>query len=216
MSHVRVVQAPRRPVDRALRVGLTGGIGAGKSTVAALLEAHGAVVTSADEISRDVVSPGSDGLAAVVAEFGDGVLTSDGTLDRRALGSLVFADDLSRARLEEILLPLIAAEAWARMEMVPAGRVAVYDVPLLVEGQMQDLFDLVVVVEADLELRLKRLAERGMGREEALARMSSQATDDERRAVADIVLSNSGSIDQLSADVDRLWSTRIMGSGTNV
>lgn len=201
-------------MDRALRVGLTGGIGAGKSTVAALLEAHGAVVTSADEISRDVVSPGSDGLAAVVAEFGDGVLTSDGTLDRRALGSLVFADDLSRARLEEILLPLIAAEAWARMEMVPAGRVAVYDVPLLVEGQMQDLFDLVVVVEADLELRLKRLAERGMGHEEALARMSSQATDDERRAVADIVLSNSGSIDQLSADVDRLWSTRIMEPGT--
>ena len=216
MSHVRVVQAPRRPVDRALRVGLTGGIGAGKSTVAALLEAHGAVVTSADEISRDVVSPGSDGLAAVVAEFGDDVLTPAGTLDRRALGNLVFADDLSRARLEEILLPLIAAEAWARMEAGPAGRVAVYDVPLLVEGQMQDLFDLVVVVEADLELRLERLAERGMEREKALARIASQATDDERRAVADIVLSNSGSIDQLSADVDRLWSTRIMGSGTNV
>jgi len=102
------------------------------------------------------------------------------------------------------------------MEAVPAGRVAVYDVPLLVEGQMQDLFDLVVVVEADLELRLERLAERGMEREKALARIASQATDDERRAVADIVLSNSGSIDQLSADVDRLWSTRIMGSGTNV
>ena len=216
MSHVRVVQAPRRPVDRALRVGLTGGIGAGKSTVAALLEAHGAVVTSADEISRDVVSPGSDGLAAVVAEFGDDVLTPAGTLDRRALGNLVFANDLSRARLEEILLPLIAAEAWARMETVPAGRVAVYDVPLLVEGQMQDLFDLVVVVEADLELRLERLAERGMEREKALARIASQATDDERRAVADIVLSNSGSIDQLSADVDRLWSTRIMVAGTNV
>jgi dephospho-coA kinase len=203
-------------VDRALRVGLTGGIGAGKSTVAALLEAHGAVVTSADEISRDVVSPGSDGLAAVVAEFGDDVLTPAGTLDRRALGNLVFANDLSRARLEEILLPLIAAEAWARMEAVPAGRVAVYDVPLLVEGQMQDLFDLVVVVEADLELRLERLAERGMEREKALARIASQATDDERRAVADIVLSNSGSIDQLSADVDRLWSTRIMVAGTNV
>ena len=216
MSHVRVVQAPRRPVDRALRVGLTGGIGAGKSTVAALLEAHGAVVTSADEISRDVVSPGSDGLAAVVAEFGEEILTPAGTLDRRALANLVFADDLSRARLEEILLPLIAAEAWARMEAVPAGRVAVYDVPLLVEGQMQDLFDLVVVVEADLELRLERLAERGMEREKALARIASQATDDERRAVADIVLSNSGSIDQLSADVDRLWSTRIMVAGTNV
>lgn len=213
MSHVRVVQAPRRPVDRALRVGLTGGIGAGKSTVAALLEAHGAVVTSADEISRDVVSPGSDGLAAVVAEFGDDVLTPAGTLDRRALGNLVFANDLSRARLEEILLPLIAAEAWARMEAVPAGRVAVYDVPLLVEGQMQDLFDLVIVVEAELEVRLERLAARGMTRDEALARIAVQATDEERRAVADVLVSNSGALEDLSAEVDRLWSTRILESG---
>ena len=197
-------------------MGLTGGIGSGKSTVACLLEERGAVVTSADEVARDVVSPGSDGLAAVVAEFGEGILAPDGSLDRSALGRLVFSDDLRRARLEELLLPLIAAEAWARMGTVPVGQVAVYDVPLLVEGQMQDLFDLVVVVEADLELRLERLAERGMERGKALARIASQATDDERRAVADIVLSNSGSIDQLSADVDRLWSTRIMGSGTNV
>ena len=209
MRHTPAAQTTRHPADRALRVGLTGGIGAGKSTVAALLEARGAVVTSADEVSRDVVSPGSDGLAAVVAEFGDGVLASDGSLDR-----LVFSDDLSRARLEEILLPLIAAEAWARMETIPAGRVAVYDVPLLVEGQMQDMFDLVVVVEADLELRLKRLAQRGMDREHALARVASQATDEERRAVADVVLSNSGSIDELEADVDRLWTTRIMAPET--
>ena len=187
MRHTPAVQTTRHPADRALRVGLTGGIGAGKSTVAALLEARGAVVTSADEVSRDVVSPGSDGLAAVVAEFGDGVLASDGSLDRSALGRLVFSDDLSRARLEEILLPLIAAEAWARMETIPAGRVAVYDVPLLVEGQMQDMFDLVVVVEA---------------------------TDEERRAVADVVLSNSGAIDELEADVDRLWTTRIMAPET--
>ena len=99
------------------------------------------------------------------------------------------------------------------METVPAGQVAVYDVPLLVEGQMQDLFDLVIVVEADLELRLERLAERGMGREEALARIASQATDEERRAVADVVLSNSGSTDELRREVDRLWSTRIIGAG---
>ena len=213
MCHTPAARTTRRPTDRALRVGLTGGIGAGKSTVAALLEERGAVVTSADEVARDVVSPGSDGLAAVVAEFGEEVLASDGSLDRSALGRLVFSDDLRRARLEEILLPLIAAEAWARMETVPAGQVAVYDVPLLVEGQMQDLFDLVIVVEADLELRLERLAERGMGREEALARIASQATDEERRAVADVVLSNSGSIDELEADVDRLWSTRIIGAG---
>jgi len=195
-------------------VGLTGGIGAGKSTVAALLEERGAVVTSADEVARDVVSPGSDGLAAVVAEFGDGILAPDGSLDRSALGRLVFSDDLRRARLEEILLPLIAAEAWARMDTVPAGQVVVYDVPLLVEGQMQDMFDLVIVVEADLELRLKRLSERGMNRDEALARIAVQATDEERRGVADVIVSNSGAIEDLSAEVDRLWSTRILEPGT--
>ena len=192
-------------------MGLTGGIGSGKSTVAGLLEERGAVVTSADEVARDVVSPGSDGLAAVVAEFGEGILAPDGSLDRSAL---VFSDDLRRARLEELLLPLIAAEAWARMGTVPAGQVAVYDVPLLVEGQMQDLFDLVIVVEAQLELRLERLAARGMTRDEALARIAVQATDEERRAVADVVVSNSGALEDLNAEVDRLWSTRILEPGT--
>ncbi len=194
-------------------MGLTGGIGSGKSTVACLLEERGAVVTSADEVARDVVGPGSDGLAAVVAEFGEGILVPDGSLDRSALGRLVFSDDLRRARLEELLLPLIAAEAWARMDTVPVGQVAVYDVPLLVEGQMQDLFDLVIVVEAELEVRLERLAARGMTRDEALARIAVQATDEERRAVADVVVSNSGALEDLSAEVDRLWSTRILEPG---
>ena len=214
MRHTPATRATRRPTDRALRVGLTGGIGAGKSTVAALLEERGAAVTSADEVSRDVVSPGSAGLAAVVAEFGEDILASDGSLDRSALGRVVFSDDLRRARLEEILLPLIAAEAWARMETVPAGQVAVYDVPLLVEGQMQDLFDLVIVVEAELEVRLERLAARGMTRDEAFARIAVQATDEERRAVADVVVSNSGTLEDLRAEVDRLWSTRILEPGT--
>ena len=214
MHYTPAPRTTRRPTDRALRVGLTGGIGAGKSTVAALLEERGAVVTSADEVARDVVSPGSDGLAAVVAEFGDGILAPDGSLDRSALGRLVFSDDLRRARLEEILLPLIAAEAWARMDAVPAGQVVVYDIPLLVEGQMQDMFDLVIVVEADLELRLKRLSERGMNRDEALARIAVQATDEERRGVADVIVSNSGAMEDLSAEVDRLWSTRILEPGT--
>ena len=214
MHYTPAPRATRRPTDRALRGGLTGGIGAGKSTVAALLEERGAVVTSADEVARDVVSPGSDGLAAVVAEFGDGILAPDGSLDRSALGRLVFSDDLRRARLEEILLPLIAAEAWARMDTIPAGQVVVYDVPLLVEGQMQDMFDLVIVVEADLELRLERLSERGMNRDEALARIAVQATDEERRGVADVSVSNSGAMEDLSAEVDRLWSTRILEPGT--
>ena len=214
MHYTPASRTTRRPTDRALRVGLTGGIGAGKSMVAALLEERGAVVTSADEVARDVVSPGSDGLAAVVAEFGDGILAPDGSLDRSALGRLVFSDDLRRARLEEILLPLIAAEAWARMDTVPAGQVVVYDVPLLVEGQMQDMFDLVIVVEADLELRLERLSERGMNRDEALARIAVQATDEERRGVADVIVSNSGTLEDLRAEVDRLWSTRILEPGT--
>ena len=214
MRHTPAAHATRRPTNRALRVGLTGGIGAGKSTVAALLEELGAVVTSADEVARDVVSPGSDGLAAVVAEFGDGILAPDGSLDRGALGRLIFSDDLRRARLEEILLPLIAAEAWARMETVPAGQIAVYDVPLLVEGQMQDMFDLVIVVEAELETRLERLAARGMTRDEALARIAAQATDEERRAVADVVVPNSGAVEDLRAEVGRLWRTRFLESGS--
>jgi len=194
-------------------VGLTGGIGSGKSTVACLLEERGAVVTSADEVARDVVSPGSDGLAAVVAEFGEGILAPDGSLDRSALGRLVFSDDLRRVRLEELLLPLIAAEAWARMDTVPAGQVAVYDVPLLVGGEVRDLCVLVVVVEAELELRLERLTTRGMTRDEALARIAVQATDEERRAVADVIVSNSGTLEDLRAEVDRLWSTRILEPG---
>ncbi|NDR54060.1 MULTISPECIES: dephospho-CoA kinase [unclassified Actinomyces] len=190
-------------------MGLTGGIGAGKSEVARLLSAHGARVVSADAISREVVEPGTEGLAAVVAEFGQQLLTADGALDRRALGRLVFADPLRRARLEEIILPLVAAEAWSRLAAVPAGQVAVYDVPLLVEGQMEGMFDVVVVVETELETRLERLGRRGLEREQALARIAAQATDAERRAVADVVVPNSGSLEELAAAVKELWDNRL-------
>ncbi|MBW3068997.1 dephospho-CoA kinase [Actinomyces sp. 594] len=190
-------------------MGLTGGIGAGKSEVARLLSAHGARVVSADVISREVVEPGTEGLAAVVAEFGQQLLTADGVLDRRALGRLVFADPLRRARLEEIILPLVAAEAWSRLAAVPAGQVAVYDVPLLVEGQMEGMFDVVVVVETELETRLERLGRRGLEREQALARIAAQATDAERRAVADVVVPNSGSLEELAAAVKELWDNRL-------
>lgn len=199
----------RRPTGRALYVGLTGGIGAGKSEVARLLAAHGAVVVAADAISREVVAPGTDGLNAVVAEFGQELLNADGALDRAALGRIVFADPLRRARLEEIILPLVAAEAWARLESVPAGQVAVYDVPLLVEGQMGGMFDVVVVVEAELETRLERLERRGLEREQALARIASQASDAERRAVADVVVSNSGTLEELAMAVSRLWTEQL-------
>ncbi|WP_103064453.1 dephospho-CoA kinase [Actinomyces qiguomingii] len=186
-------------------MGLTGGIGAGKSEVARLLAARGAEVVSADAIAREVVAPGSEGLTAVVAEFGERVLGADGALDRSALGRIVFADPLRRARLEEIILPLVAAEAWARLEAAPVDAVAVYDVPLLVEGQMEGMFDVVVVVEAELETRLARLERRGLEREQALARIASQVTDAERRAVADVVLTNSGSLEELARSVEELW-----------
>lgn len=199
----------RSPEGRALYVGLTGGIGAGKSEVARLLAEHGAVVVDADAVSREVVAPGTQGLAEIAAEFGRQLLAADGALDRAALGRIVFADPVRRARLEEILLPRIAEQAWARLEAVPAGQVAVYDVPLLVEEQMQDLFDVVVVVEAELETRLARLMQRGLSREQALARIAVQASDAERRAVADVVLSNSGTRGQLADAVDALWIGRL-------
>ncbi|WP_413449960.1 dephospho-CoA kinase [Georgenia phoenicis] len=194
-----------------LRLGLTGGIGAGKSTVARELERLGAVVVDADAIAREVVAPGTPGLAAVVAEFGDGVLTPEGGLDRAALGRIVFADPAARARLEEITHPLIAAETARRVAQLPAGTVVVHDVPLIVERGLADRYDLVAVVGADEDVRLERLVrERGMSREDALARIGAQATDAERRAVADVWLDNSGSPDALLAQVRELWHERLL------
>ncbi|WP_152191007.1 dephospho-CoA kinase [Georgenia satyanarayanai] len=194
-----------------LRLGLTGGIGAGKSTVARELERLGAVVVDADMIAREVVAPGAAGLAAVVAEFGEGVLAADGALDRAALGRIVFADPAARARLEEITHPLIAAETARRVAGLPAGTVVVHDVPLIVERGLADRYDLVAVVGADEEVRLERLVrDRGMSREDARARIDAQATDAERRAVADVWLDNSGSPEALLSQVRRLWHERLL------
>lgn len=194
-----------------LRLGLTGGIGAGKSTVARELERLGAVVVDADAIAREVVATGTTGLAAVVAEFGEEVLTADGALDRAALGRVVFADPAARARLEEITHPLIAAETARRVVDLPPGSVVVHDVPLIVERGLADRYDLVAVVGADEDVRLERLVrDRGMSREDALARIGAQATDAERRAVADVWLDNSGSPEELLAQVRRLWEERLL------
>lgn len=194
-----------------LRLGLTGGIGAGKSTVARELERLGAVVVDADAIAREVVAPGTRGLAAVVAEFGEGVLTPDGGLDRAALGRIVFADPAARARLEAITHPLIAAETARRVARLPTGTVVVHDVPLIVERGLADRYDLVAVVGADEDVRLERLVrDRGMSREDAQARIGAQATDAERRAVADVWLDNSGTPEALLAQVRRLWDERLV------
>lgn len=193
-----------------LRIGLTGGIGAGKSTVARELERLGAVVIDADVLAREVVAPGTEGLAAVVEEFGETVLTANGALDRPALGRIVFADRAARRRLEEITHPRIAAETARRLAELPPGTVVVHDVPLIVENGLAENYDLVVVVGADEDVRLDRLVhDRGMAPEDALARIRAQATDAQRRAVADVWLDNSGTPEELLAQVRRLWDERL-------
>ncbi len=187
-----------------MRVGLTGGIGAGKSEVARLLASYGAVVVDADAIAREVVEPGTPGLAAVVAEFGAGVLGPDGSLDRAALGRIVFADDERRRALEAIVHPLVAARSAELVAAAPGDAIVVYDVPLLVENGLQDAYP-VVVVDAPDEVRLDRLERRGLPRDEARARMAAQATREQRLAVATYVIDNSGDRDALAAQVRALW-----------
>jgi dephospho-CoA kinase len=192
-----------------LRIGLTGGIGAGKSTVSALLAARGAVIVDADTIAREVVEPGTPGLAAVVEAFGPDVLASDGSLDRPALAAVVFADPEARARLDAIVHPLVRVRATELAAAAAPDAVVVNDVPLLVETGQAGAYDLVVVVEADLDARIARLVERGLTAEDARARMAAQATDEQRRALADVVLDNSGAPAELEAQVDRFWDERV-------
>jgi dephospho-CoA kinase len=192
-----------------LRIGLTGGIGSGKSTVSALLAERGAVVVDADRIAREVVAPGTAGLVAVAEAFGDGVLAADGSLDRPALAAIVFADPESRRRLDSIVHPLVRARATEISAAAPADAVVVNDVPLLVETGQAGSYDLVLVVEADPGTRVTRLVERGLTAEDARARMAAQATDEQRRAVADVVLDNSGTREELVAQVDRFWAERV-------
>ena len=200
-----------------LRVGLTGGIGSGKSTVAQRFSTLGAVVIDSDVLAREVVAPGSPGLAAVAERFGDDVLEEDGALNRAALGAIVFADPAARHDLEAITHPLIAARTAQLAEQAGEVSVVVHDVPLLVEKQMGPGYHLVVVVGADEETRIKRLAStRGMTEEQARSRISTQASDAERRAAADAWLDNDGSPEELVVAVDRLWTDRIVPFERNV
>src|SRR3954454_24432907 len=201
-------RAPDR-FPRVLSIGLTGGIGSGKSTVSALLAARGALIIDADRIAREVVEPGTPGLAAVVEAFGAGMLAADGTLDRPALAAVVFADPEARARLDGLVHPLVRARAAELAADAPPGAVLVHDVPLLVETGQAGSYDLVLVVEADVETRVARLVQRGLTAEDARARMAAQATDEQRRAVADVVLDNSGTVEELEAQVERFWAERV-------
>lgn len=192
-----------------LRIGLTGGIAAGKSVVARRLAELGAVVIDHDVLAREVVEPGTVGLEEVVGAFGDGVLAADGSLDRPALGRLVFDDAAARARLEGILHPEIrrlAAEREALAGAADDRAVVVHDIPLLVETGQADHFHLLVVVHAPAEQRVARLVDgRGLDETAARARVGAQATDEERTAVADVVLDGSGPVDGLREQVDALW-----------
>ncbi|MET8505754.1 dephospho-CoA kinase [Streptomyces sp. NPDC004787] len=189
-----------------LSVGLTGGIGAGKSEVSRLLVSYGAVLIDADRIAREVVEPGTPGLAAVVAEFGEGVLTPEGTLDRPGLGAIVFQDPERLAALNAIVHPLVGARSAELKALAGPDDVVIHDVPLLTENGLAPLYDLVVVVDAAPETQLDRLVRlRGMTEDEARARMAAQATRAQRRAVADLIIDNDGPLEALEPQVRKVW-----------
>lgn len=202
-----------------LLVALTGGIASGKSTVARRLEEHGAVVVDADLVARQVVEPGEPALARIAKEFGPGVIAADGSLDRAALGAIVFSDPEGRQRLNAITHPAVLERSRALFAAAGAAdpdAIVVYDIPLLVEAGRGDEFDLTVVVHAATETRVQRMIElRGMTREEALHRINSQATDTDRFAIADVVIDADSSLEQTLEQTDALWENlraRVRGS----
>ncbi|EIC08790.1 Dephospho-CoA kinase [Microbacterium laevaniformans OR221] len=189
---------------------LTGGIASGKSTVARLLAQHGAVIVDADAIVRELQTPGSPVLEQIAAAFGPAVIAADGSLDRAALGAIVFSDDDARRRLNAIVHPAVAAESARRFAAAFAAdprAVVVYDVPLLVEARADDPWDLIVVAQAPASLREERLISlRGLTADEARARLASQADDGARLAIADVVIDTAGSLPETSAQVQALWA----------
>ena len=201
---------PRHPVGRALRIGVSGGIGTGKSSVTEVLRARGAVVADADRIAREVVEPGTPGLEEVVDAFGPRVLASSGVLDRRRLAEVVFADPGARDRLEAITLPRIAGRARQVMDAAPVDGVAVYDMPLLVEVGAGEEFDAVVMVDATASSRLERLAVRGIDEGDARARMATQADAARRREVTTVWIDNEGTRAELEEVVGAV-ATRWLG-----
>lgn len=187
------------------RIGLTGGIGSGKSTVAGILADLGAHVIDADAIAREVVAPGSEGLNALVDAFGPGILTADHGLDRAALAEIVFSNPDARQVLNGITHPRIAARTAELIAQLPDDAILVHDVPLLAELQMQDAYDIVIVVDAPDEIRVRRLIERGLAEQDARARIAAQAPREVRLAVADVVFDNSGNRSDLIRQVHSAW-----------
>lgn len=200
-----------------LYVGLSGGIGSGKSTVSARLAGLGAVVIDADALAREVLERGSDGLAEVANRFGREVLLPDGSLNRPALGAIVFSDESARRGLEAITHPRIRELTAQRHAQAPPAAIVVHDMPLLVEGDLAPDYHLTVIVDAAQEVRVERvMRDRGMTRDAALARISAQATDSQRYAVADALLDNNGTRDELVEQVERLWRERLSPYNENL
>jgi dephospho-CoA kinase len=199
-----------------LRIGLTGGIGAGKSTVSATFNECGGIIVDGDVIAREVVEPGTEGLAKLVDAFGEDILLRDGALDRPALAAKAFVDDERRATLNGIVHPLVAARREEIISAVADDAVVVEDIPLLVETGMAPMFPLVVVVTAPEETRIERLVKRGMDEADARARISAQAPEEQRRAIADVLLDNSGSQGELVERARDLWYQRVLPLADNI
>jgi dephospho-CoA kinase len=200
-----------------LRIGLTGGIGAGKSTVSAAFAECGGIIVDGDVIAREVVQPGTEGLAALVDAFGSDILLPDGTLNRPALAAVAFTDDEKRSTLNGIVHPLVGKRRAELIEAAADDAVVIEDIPLLVESQMAPMFPLVIIVHADEDLRVARLIEhRGFSESDARARIAAQATEEQRRAVADVWLDNSGTAEELVEVARTLWHERIVPFAHNV
>lgn len=200
-----------------LRVGLTGGMGAGKSSVAKLLESHGAIVIDSDLVAREVVAPGTAGLAALVRAFGPDILLADGRLNRPVLAAMAFGDPGIRAELNAITHPLVGARTAELVAEAPADSIVVQDIPLLVENGLGPLFNLVIVVDVPAAERVRRLVSyRGISEVDAQARIAAQASDEQRRAAADVLLDNTGSPDSLRDAVAQLWAMRLEPYARNI
>jgi len=186
-------------------LGLSGGIGSGKSTVAKILSELGAVVIDADAIAKEVLEPGQVGYESVVHAFGGSVLDTSGNIDRKQLAAAVFQDTSQLAQLEAIVHPAVSARVTQIRESLPANSIVVYDTPLLVEKQLQDQFDKVIIVIADVDVRRSRLVSRGLDTSDIAARIANQVTDEQRMAVADFVVTNNGSLQELREHVTQVW-----------